>query len=224
MPTPPPPTPWDFALDRVPDGEDLVGIGADLEVATLYEAYSVGVFPMGIGEHGTEPMGWWSPDPRGVLRPGEIRVSRSLRKAVRRFDVRVDTAFAAVVQACAEPTREGRWITSPVVEAYVRLHEAGWAHSVETWRDDRLVGGLYGVAIGGLFAGESMFHEVSDASKVALVALHDLLAADGDARRLVDVQWRTEHLTSLGVTDVSRARYRELLAEALTAPLPFRSP
>ncbi len=220
MPDPPPPTRWDFDLDRIPDGEDLIGIGADLEVATLYEAYSVGVFPMGIGKHGAEPMGWWSPDPRGILRIGQIRTTRSLRKSAARLEVRVDTAFEQVLRACADPARAGRWITPHVAAAYVRMHEAGWAHSVETWHQDRLVGGLYGVAIGGLFAGESMFHAERDASQVALLALHDLLAADGDPRRLIDVQWRTEHLATLGVTEVSRAEYRRLLEGALEAPLP----
>ena len=166
MPTPPPSTPWDFALDRVPPGEDLIGIGADLDVATLFEAYSVGVFPMGIGDHGAEPIGWWSPDPRGILRPGELRVSRSLRKAVARSRCASTPTSASVVEACAAPDRDGRWITPEIVDAYVELHAAGWAHSVETWQDGELVGGLYGVAIGGLFAGESMFHHVRDASKV----------------------------------------------------------
>ena len=146
MPTPPPPTSWDFALERVPEGEDLIGIGADLDVATLFEAYSIGVFPMGIGDHGAAPIGWWSPDPRGVLRPRELVVSRSLRKAVGHFEIRVDTDFRAVVEACAAPDREGRWITDDIVEAYDEMHRAGWAHSVETWQDGVLVGGLYGVA------------------------------------------------------------------------------
>jgi leucyl/phenylalanyl-tRNA--protein transferase len=220
VPTPPPPTAWDFALDRVPPGEDLIGIGADLEVPTLYEAYSIGVFPMGIGDHGAEPMGWWSPDPRGVLRPGRLRVSRSLRKARARFEIRVDTAFEAVVSACAEPDREGRWITPQIESAYAELHRAGWAHSVEAWADDRLVGGLYGVAIGGLFAGESMFHHATDASKVALVGLCELLRADGDPRRVVDVQWQTPHLATLGVIEIPRTDYLALLPEALRAPLP----
>ena len=171
MPTPPPPTNWDFALDQVAPGDDLIGVGADLEVSTLYAAYTLGVFPMGIGDHGAPPIGWWSPDPRGVLRLDELRVPRSLRKSMAHFEVRIDTAFDEVVAACADPGREGRWITPEVAQAYQALHDAGWAHSVETWQQGRLVGGLYGVAIGGLFAGESMFHTVRDASKVALVAL-----------------------------------------------------
>ena len=220
MPTPPPPTSWDFALERVPPGEDLVGIGAALDVATLYEAYSVGVFPMGIGDHGAEPLGWWSPDPRGVLRPRELKVSRSLRKAVAHFEVRVDTDFLGVIEACAAPDRDGRWITPTITDAYVELHRAGWAHSIEAWQDGRLVGGLYGVAIGGLFAGESMFHHVRDASKVALVGLRDLLLADGDPRRIVDVQWQTPHLATLGVREVPREEYLAILPTVLSAPLP----
>jgi leucyl/phenylalanyl-tRNA--protein transferase len=222
VPTPPPPTPWDFALDRVPDGEDLIGIGADLELGTLYEAYSIGVFPMGIGDHGSEPIGWWSPDPRGVLRPRELRITRSLRKSLSRFEIRVDSAFSAVVAACASPDREGRWITPQIATAYHALHDAGWAHSVEAWQDGALVGGLYGVAIGGLFAGESMFHHVRDASKVALVGLCDLLVADADPRRLIDVQWQTPHLATLGVREVSRADYLAMLPDVLSAPLPAR--
>ena len=220
MPTSPEPTPWDFALEQIPDGEDLIGVGADLSVATLYEAYSSGVFPMGIGEHGTDPIGWWSPDPRGVLRMGELKVSRSLRKSAAHLEVSIDTAFAEVVAACADPGREGRWITPAVETAYAALFRAGWAHSVEVWREGRLVGGLYGVAIGGLFAGESMFHRERDASKVALLGLHELLATDGDARRIIDVQWRTDHLATLGVREVPRSDYLALLQVALTAPLP----
>jgi leucyl/phenylalanyl-tRNA--protein transferase len=222
VPTPPPPTSWDFALESVPEGEDLVGVGADLEVGTLVAAYSIGIFPMGLGDHGGPPMGWWSPDPRGVLRLPDLRVTRSLRKSMAHFETRVDTAFEEVLDACADPARDGRWITGPVREAYVRLHREGWAHSVETWRGGELVGGLYGVAVGGLFAGESMFHSVRDASKVALVALRDVLADDGDPRRLIDVQWRTDHLASLGVVEVSRADYLSLLPEVLSAPLPQR--
>jgi leucyl/phenylalanyl-tRNA--protein transferase len=165
-------------------------------------------------------MGWWSPDPRGVLRPEDLRVSRSLRRSCARLQVTVDTAFDAVVRGCADPDREGRWITRPVTRAYTRLHALGWAHSVEVWSGDQLVGGLYGIAIGGLFAGESMFHRVTDASKVALVALRELITADGDPRRIIDVQWVTPHLASLGVREVPRAAYLGLLREALEAPLP----
>lgn len=220
MPIPPPPTAWDFAPQLARADDDLVGVGADLSPSTLFAAYSSGIFPMGVGVHGSDPIGWWCPNPRGILRPGRLRVTRSLRQSAARLQVRVDTDFAAVVAACADPSRNGRWITPAVASAYLSLHEMGWAHSVEVWRGERLVGGLYGVAIGGLFAGESMFHHERDASKVALMGLTGLLNADGDPRRVIDVQWRTEHLATLGVTEVSRAAYLALLEPALTAPLP----
>ncbi|HYO85173.1 MAG TPA: leucyl/phenylalanyl-tRNA--protein transferase [Dermatophilaceae bacterium] len=208
------------AVSRAAPGEELIGVGADLEPDTLMAAYRAGLFPMGLGRHGDRPLGWWSPDPRGVLLPDAIRVSRSLRRSRRRFDVTVDTAFADVVLGCGQPARSGRWITPDIVSAYQRLHEAGWAHSVETWQGGLLVGGLYGVAIGGLFAGESMFHRVTDASKVALLALAELVHADQDPRRIIDTQWRTEHLASLGVVDLPRGVYLRRLSVALGAPPP----
>jgi leucyl/phenylalanyl-tRNA--protein transferase len=221
VPVEPPATPWQLDAHVTEPGEDLVGVGADLEPGTLLAAYRLGLFPMGVGRDGRPPVGWWSPDPRGVLPLQGLRVSRSLRRACARFDVRVDTAFEQVVQACADPTREGRWITPEIRAAYLRLHELGWAHSVECWRDGELVGGLYGVAVGGLFAGESMFHRDSDASKVALVHLVELLRAAGEpARRLLDVQWRTDHLASLGVVEVPREEYLRRLRDALTLALP----
>ena len=168
---------------------------------TLLEAYRAGLFPMGLGDGGTPPMGWWSPDPRAVLLPGDIHASRSLRRSLRHFEIRVDTAFEQVVAACADPRREGRWITEEVAEAYQQMHALGWAHSIETWQDDRLVGGLYGIAVGGLFAGESMFHHVTDASKAAVVAMAGFVYADGDPRRIIDVQWATDHLRSPGRRD-----------------------
>jgi len=196
-------------------------VGADLEPGTILTAYRNGLFPMPV-EEGL--MAWWSPEPRAVLPLDRLRVGRSLRKSCTRFEVRVDTVFPAVVAACADRARAGHWITDEIVAAYVRLHRLGWAHSVEAWslEDGQLAGGLYGIATGGLFAGESMFHRRSDASKAALVALVDLLggsagAADG---RLLDVQWRTDHLASLGVVEVDRATYRQRLARALLLPLP----
>jgi leucyl/phenylalanyl-tRNA--protein transferase len=199
-------------------GEDLVGVGADLEPGTVLAAYRAGLFPMGLGRHGHGPIGWWSPDPRGILPLDRLRVSRSLRRACARFEVRVDSAFDDVVAACADPHRPGRWITLRMAEAYGRLHRLGWAHSVECWVGDRLVGGLYGVAIGGLFAGESMFHREADSSKVALVALVRLLQRTDQDRRLLDVQWRTPHLASLGVVEVARSDYLARLQTALTLP------
>lgn len=172
---------------------------------------------MGLGDGGREPLGWWSPVERGVLTRGAFHVSRSLRRSRRRFEVTTDTAFHDVVAACADPRRPGAWITDDVARAYTRLHEEGLAHSVEVWLDGDLVGGLYGVALGGLFAGESKFHHATDASKVALWALSDLVyAAPGP--RLIDVQWSTPHLASLGVSIMTRDRYRDLLPSLVTAP------
>ena len=196
-------------------------MGADLEPGTILAAYRSGLFPMPV-EGGM--LAWWSPEPRGVLPLDGLHVSRSLRASCRRFEVRVDTAFADVVSACADRSRAGHWITDDIAAAYVRLHRLGWAHSVEAWstEDGELAGGLYGIAVAGLFAGESMFHRRTDASKVALVALVELLggAAGAAEGRLLDVQWRTEHLASLGVVEVDRATYRRRLARALTLPLP----
>jgi leucyl/phenylalanyl-tRNA--protein transferase len=167
-------------------------------------------------------MGWWSPDPRAVLPLDGLRVSRSLRRSCARYELRVDAAFSDVVAACGDAGRPGGWITAEIRAAYARLHELGWAHSVEAWDGDGLVGGLYGVAVGGLFAGESMFHRRLDASKVALVGLVELLQEDGVAGRLLDVQWTTDHLVSLGAVDVPRADYLERLAVARELPLPPR--
>ncbi|HEV7147488.1 MAG TPA: leucyl/phenylalanyl-tRNA--protein transferase [Pedococcus sp.] len=214
-PVEPLPTSWDFDLTEVEPGEDLVGVGGDLRAGTLVAAYRSGVFPMGLGELGARPLGWWSPDPRGVLLPGGVHASRSLRKSLRGFEMRVDTAFRAVLEACADPAREGRWITTEIAEAYIELHALGWAHSIETWQDGELVGGLYGVNVGGLFAGESMFHRVRDASKAAVVAMAGYVFADGDPRRLVDVQWATDHLRSLGVVTIPRPEYLRRLGEAV---------
>jgi leucyl/phenylalanyl-tRNA--protein transferase len=222
VPVVPPPSRFVFDATGADPGEDLVGIGADLAPGTVLEAYAKGLFPMGLGADGAPPIGWWSPDPRGILRPADFHVSRSLRRSLRRFQVCVDTDFAGVVAGCADPSRSGRWITPEIVAAYSELHRLGWAHSVEVLVDGRLVGGLYGIAIGGLFAGESMFHRENDASKAAVAGLVDVVGADGDPRRLVDVQWRTPHLATLGVTAVTRAEYLRMLAGALPAPLPDR--
>ncbi len=210
----PSPSPWVFDLKEAAAGEDLIAVGADLAPGTLLAAYRAGVFPMGVGERGAPPMGWWSPDPRGVLGPGDLHVSRSMTRSMRSFEIRIDTAFAEVVAACADERRPGRWITGSIAEAYARLHQLGWAHSVEAWRGEHLVGGLYGVSIGGLFAGESMFHRVDDASKAALIGLVGYLDG-GPPTWLIDVQWRTEHLSTLGVREVSRGTYLDLIAPLL---------
>jgi leucyl/phenylalanyl-tRNA---protein transferase len=211
----PPPSPWELPPASSADDRGVVGVGADLEPGTLLAAYRSGLFPMPV-DGGV--LAWWSPDPRGIIPLDGLRVSRSLRQAVRRFEVTVDQDFPAVIAACADPTRPHGWINGDIVRAYTRLHELGWAHSVECWGGGDLVGGLYGVAVGGLFAGESMFHHRPDASKVALVHLVELLG-HGDGR-LLDVQWTTPHLVSLGAVDIDRDEYLTRLGTALDAPLP----
>jgi len=218
-PTEPPPNDWALPEADTADERGLVGVGADLEPGTLLAAYRSGLFPMPV--HARGPMAWWSPDPRGIVPLDALRVSRSLRKACAQFRVSVDTAFEDVLAACGDPRRPHGWITDEVAAAYLELHRLGWAHSVEAWSDGKLAGGLYGVAIGGLFAGESMFHRQTDASKVALVALVDAMTSAGDAeRRLLDVQWLTPHLASLGAVEIPRADYLVRLARTLELPLP----
>jgi leucyl/phenylalanyl-tRNA---protein transferase len=198
-----------------PEG-DLISIGGDLEPATLITAYSRGLVPMIVS--GTRVTGWWSPDPRGILPLDNLRVTRSMRQSANRYDVRVDTRFADVIRACANPARDKGWITEDFIAAYTTLHEFGWAHSVEVIdREGRLAGGLYGVRVNGLFAGESMFHAQRDASKVALMALVRLMRDTGLS--LLDVQWHTNHLESLGAVAVSRAQYLALLATAIERPV-----
>lgn len=217
---------WDFPdPSRWPD-DDLVGVGADLEPGTLLAAYRRGLFPMPVTHRRRTVLAWWSPDPRAVLPLDGMRISRSLRASARRFEVRVDTAFPEVVRRCADPRRPHGWISPAIRAAYVVLHELGWAHSVEAWtRDGQLAGGLYGVSVGGLFAGESMWHEPEahgrDASKVALLALVEHLRGAGQAdTRLLDVQWATPHLARLGAQAIPRTLYLARLAEALPLPTP----
>jgi leucyl/phenylalanyl-tRNA--protein transferase len=212
-PTPVGESRWDFPPAESWPSDDLVGSGADLEPSTLVNAYARGLFPMGIGRGGHQ-IGWWSPNPRGILPLHDLRVTRSMKQSARRYTVRVDTDFDAVIRACAAPTREGGWINKHFVRAYTNLHRLGWAHSVETYNEDgHLVGGLYGVRINGFFAGESMFHIQRDASKVALM---HLVAVMGDSgMELLDVQWSTPHLASLGVIEVPRAEYLDRLARAV---------
>ncbi|MGN6695321.1 MAG: leucyl/phenylalanyl-tRNA--protein transferase, partial [Aquihabitans sp.] len=198
------------------DESGLVAIGADLEPGTILAAYRSGLFPMPV--RWSRAPGWWSPDPRGIIPLDGLKVSRSLRKACARAEVRVDTAFDEVIEACSDPRRPHGWISKGIKAAYRDLHRRGWAHSVETWVDGELVGGLYGLAIGGLFAGESMFHRATDASKVALVGLVERLV-EGEAT-LLDVQWKTDHLATLGAVDIPRDDYRRLVAEAIQRPLP----
>jgi leucyl/phenylalanyl-tRNA--protein transferase len=222
VPVEPPPTPWDFPPADSGDG-DLVAIGADLAPGTVLAAYRRGLFPMPVEQqrrHRSVETAWWSPVERGVLPLGGLRVSRSMRQAARHFEIRVDTAFAEVVAGCADPSRSGGWIDDGIAAAYAELHALGWAHSVEAWRDGELAGGLYGLAIGGLFAGESMFTRVRDASKVALMGLVELLGDEYADARLLDTQWQTPHLATLGVQEIPRQDYLARLEQALLLPLP----
>ncbi|MCW2761686.1 MAG: leucyl/phenylalanyl-tRNA--protein transferase [Marmoricola sp.] len=222
MPVEPPPTPWAFPPADSGDG-DLVAVGADLAAGTVLEAYRRGLFPMPVESprsRRTVETAWWSPEQRGVLPLSSLRVSRSMRQSARHFELRIDSAFAEVVAGCADPTRSGSWIDQPIMAAYSELHRLGWAHSVECWRGGELAGGLYGIAIGGLFAGESMFTRVRDASKVALMGLVNVLSDEHAGLRLLDTQWQTPHLATLGVQEIPRLDYLARLERALELPLP----
>ena len=209
-PIEPPQSKWGFPSPDIAEPSGLVGLGGDIEPGTLLLAYRSGLFPMPFNRR---RIGWWSPDPRGIIPLDGLRVPRSLRQSCRRFEVRTDTCFRAVMTRCGDPRRPHGWITPAFIDAYEHLHRLGWAHSLEVFENEQLVGGLYGVAIDGLFAGESMFHTARDASKVALVALVDLLTDRGSS--LLDVQWTTPHLCSLGAIDVRRDDYLDRLATAL---------
>lgn len=208
-----PASPWSFPDPDEVGEVECVAQGADWEPATLLNAYAQGYFPMP-GPGGSPA--WFLPLRRGVLPLDNLHVSRSLRRSLRRFEVTVDEDFDAVVAACADPRREHGWINDDVRAAYGRLHELGWAHSVEVRRDGELVGGLYGINIGGLFAGESKFHLVTDASKAAVAATVTIL--DDGWARVFDVQWQTEHLATLGVVEVARSDYLADLPTVLEQP------
>jgi len=194
--------------EEEPDG--LLAVGGDLSPARLLNAYCHGIFPWYSDD---QPILWWSPDPRTVLFPDSIKVSKSLRKTMRRRDYRFcfDRDFTQVIGSCAKPQpgREETWITDEMKEAYIRLHRMGYAHSAEVWEQNRLIGGLYGVAIGRAFFGESMFSLVPDASKIALVHLARTLQQHGFG--LIDCQVYTPHLISMGATEISRERFVDLL-------------
>jgi leucyl/phenylalanyl-tRNA--protein transferase len=206
--------PPESALDE-PNG--LLAAGGDLSPQRLLDAYRHGIFPWYSDD---APILWWSPDPRMVLFPGELRVSRSLRKTLERdaYETRFDSAFAEVIARCAAPRdgQSGTWIVSEMAAAYTRLHELGFAHSVESWRDGELVGGLYGVALGRVFFGESMFSRETDASKVALVRLVERLRRDD--YRLIDCQQATPHLASLGAREISRNDFANRVQESIQYP------
>jgi len=205
------PDPADAAVDGGPEDDEggIVGFGADLAPATLVDAYRRGIFPW---PHPDVPLPWFSPDPRAVLFLDRLHVSRSLRQRLRRcgWEATVDVAFDQVVAACADRPGDATWVTGDMRRAYGRLRQLGWAHSVEVWNGGELVGGLYGVAVGGCFTGESMFHRAPDASKVALVELVARWQEAGGA--FVDVQLATDHLTGLGAAEAPRAEFLSRLA------------
>ena len=213
IPQPVGPTRWRFQPASEWPDEDLVNLGADLEPSTVIAAYRLGVFPMEVtGLPGI--LGWWSPTPRGILPLDGLRVTKSMKQSAKRFEIRVDTCFTQVMRACADPSRESGWITEEFIRAYTKLHELGWAHSMEVFdKSGELAGGLYGVRVGRLFAGESMFFRQRDASKVALMALVDLMRESG--MTLLDVQWCTEHLATLGAIEIPRIEYLARVAAAV---------
>jgi leucyl/phenylalanyl-tRNA--protein transferase len=200
---------------REPNG--LLAAGGDLSPERLIDAYSHGVFPW---FNEGEPILWWSPDPRMVLFPPELKISRSLRKTLRNrsYEIRFDSAFREVMLGCAAPREEqhGTWISPAMIEAYVRLHELGYAHSAETWIDGKLAGGLYGIAIGHMFYGESMFTRVTDASKLAFVHLVWQLQRWGFG--LIDCQMKTAHLASFGAREIPRQDFLQRVSELLKFP------
>lgn len=220
MPEEPPATRWELPDPRGVPG-DLVAVGADIEPGTLLAAYRRGLFPMpDPGARRRQRIAWFSPDPRGVIPLDGLHVSRTLRRSLRRYKVGLDVCFRQVMEGCADPRRPGAWITPEFIDAYTRLHDLGFANSVETFDDEgRLVGGVYGVRIERFFAGEAMFHTETDASKVALVHLVEWLNETGVV--LFDVQWTTPHLVSLGAVDLPRDDYLARLSDAVT-PSPAR--
>ena len=207
-----------FPNPRLADAEGLVAVGGDLSVARLLLAYRSGIFPWTV-----RPITWWSPDPRGIFELGAFHVSRSLAKVIRKglFVITVDRAFRQVMEACAAPAlgRRSTWSSPKFIEAYTELHRQGHAHSLECWLDKQLVGGIYGVAIGGLFAGESMFHRVSNASKVGLFHLIEHLRRQGFA--LFDIQMLTPITEQLGGTTIPRGEYLKRLAAAVEKQCSF---
>ena len=211
--------PFPPAESALKDPNGLLAAGGELTTERLLAAYRRGIFPW---YSAGQPVLWWSPDPRMVLFPPELKVSRSLARVVRNgnYEIRLDHDFAAVMQACAEPRRgqDGTWISAQMCAAYLRLHQLGYAHSVETWMDGELAGGLYGVAIGGMFYGESMFMRRRDASKIAMVHLVHQLEARGI--KMIDCQMHTGHLASLGAREIPRTEFSQRLAELINYPLP----
>jgi leucyl/phenylalanyl-tRNA---protein transferase len=207
-----------FAVPELAEFNGLVAVGGDLSPRRLLEAYRAGIFPW-YAEG--EPILWWSPDPRAIFELDGLHIARRLQRTIRsgRFTCTINRDFAGVIRGCADRDDEGTWITAEMMQAYETLHRLGHAHSVEVWREQELAGGLYGVAIGGLFAGESMFSRQSDASKVALASLMEHLRQRGF--QLFDIQFRTEHTTRLGAVEISRTEYLARLKQALKCGATF---
>jgi len=207
-----------FPPPELADPDGLLAVGGDLSPKRLLMAYRMGIFPwFSTGE----PILWWSPDPRLVLEPAGIHISKSLHKEIRqkKYEIRLDTAFPSVIEACAAAPRkigDGTWITEEMKIAYIRLHELGFAHSIECWQGENLVGGLYGVSIGRIFCGESMFSRLPNTSKISLVALADVLKSKDF--HLIDCQIPTSHLISLGAFELKRAEFLKRLEKAVQYP------
>jgi leucyl/phenylalanyl-tRNA---protein transferase len=221
MPTPLDASVWDFpSLEQMPK-DDLVTLGADLKPETLIDSYKHGIFPMHIQIENKREIGWWSPLQRGILPLNKINISSSLQKSMKKYFVTFDQDFDAVIEGCGDDKRPKGWINKDIKTAYKKLFELGYVHSVEVWnKKDELVGGLYGVEVNGLFAGESMFHKQTDASKTAMVYLVNQLKEAG-GERIFDVQWQTPHLKSMGVVKISRAKYISLLPEVMNTTPAF---
>jgi leucyl/phenylalanyl-tRNA--protein transferase len=214
------PTPFFYTDNDFAKEIGLVAVGGDLSPARLLAAYQSGIFPW---YNDGEPICWWSPDPRAIFDLNRLHISRRLERTIRsgRFRLTLDADFSGVIRGCAEGRDEGTWITADMIDAYEHLHSLGRAHSVECWHRQKLVGGIYGVAIGGFFAGESMFHRESDASKVALAHLTQLLRNSGF--HLFDTQFLTDHTARMGAIEIPRAVYLDRLAKALRYPAVLRS-
>jgi len=208
--------PWVLPEFATPEG--IVGVGGDLRPAHLIEAYAHGVFPW---FNAGDPIIWWSPDPRAIFDLHDFHVPRRLAATIRqgKFRTTVDQRFREVMEGCAAARDEGTWVTAEMIDAYTELHERGHAHSLEVWLGDELAGGIYGVAVGGFFAGESMFHRVRDASKVALVALLTRLRERG--YELFDTQIINDHTAQFGAVEIPRPEYLRRLAKAVRKPVRF---
>ncbi|MGW6282011.1 leucyl/phenylalanyl-tRNA--protein transferase [Kribbella sp. NPDC055071] len=217
MPVEPAASVWEFPPVGVAGASDVVAGGADLAPGTVLAAYRRGLFPM--PDHRGSVL-WWSPVDRGVIEVAGYRPTRTMRRARGKFEIRVNTAFDQVIRACADPRRPGSWIDAGIIASYTELHRMGWVHSVEAWDGDELAGGLYGVAIGGLFAGESMFHHRTDGSKAAVAGLIELLDDEYAEGRVLDIQWVTDHLATLGAIAIPRETYIQRVTKAVQLPLP----